>query len=385
MRAGIRSATSCCGRSVRCCSTAFADATPVARLGGDEFGVILERCDAEQAQRVAQKICDQMEQFRFLHDGRRFRVGASIGLVPIDRRWMNMAAVMQAADASCYAAKEAGRNRVHAWFDTDSAVRTRQGEMQWVTRLEQALDEDRFELYGQRIARLGQPDRGLHCEVLLRLREADGSIILPGVFLPAAERFNLATRIDRWVLRRVFERLQAAEADGQQVEMIAINLSGNSVGDRTFHRDVGEMIRQATFDVRCLCFEITETAAITNFSDAKAFIDDVRALGVRIALDDFGAGASSFGYLKSLPVDFLKIDGQFIKDLLNDPLDNAAVRCFREVAGVIGVRTIAECVETEDVRDALAAIGIDMIQGWLVHRPAPLEDSFAAYAASAVA
>ena len=353
----------------------------VARLGGDEFGVILERCTAEQGLKVAQKICEEMEEFRFLHDGRRFRVGASIGLVPVDHRWMNLAAVMQAADASCYAAKEAGRNRVHAWFDTDAAVRTRQGEMQWVTRLEQALDEDRFELYGQRIERITGPDEGLHCEVLLRLRENDGSIILPGVFLPAAERFNLASRIDRWVLRRMFEWLEEASRRDRPIDMIAINLSGHSVGDRTFHRDVREMIRHAGFDVGCLCFEITETAAITNFSEAKSFIDEVRALGVKIALDDFGAGASSFGYLKSLPVDYLKIDGQFIRDLLRDALDNAAVRCFREVAGIVGVRTIAECVETEEVRGALAGIGIDFVQGYLIHRPEPLERAVAGPAA----
>jgi EAL domain-containing protein (putative c-di-GMP-specific phosphodiesterase class I) len=211
--------------------------------------------------------------------------------------------------------------------------------------------------------------------VLLRLRDTDGSIIVPGVFLPAAERFNLATRIDRWVLKRVFEWLEDARSGEQVIDTIAINLSGHSVGDRTFHRDVREMIGQASFDVGCLCFEITETAAITNFSDAKAFIDDVRGLGLKIALDDFGAGASSFGYLKNLPVDYLKIDGQFIKDVLSDALDNAAVRCFQEVAGIVGVKTIAECVETEEVRDALIGIGIDLVQGYLIHRPAPLEQS----------
>ena len=345
----------------------------VARLGGDEFGVILERCDLERAQKVAQKICDQMEDFRFLHDGRRFRVGASIGLVPVDRRWINMAAVLQAADSSCYAAKEAGRNRVHVWFDTDRVVKARQGEMQWVGRLEQALDEDRFELYSQRIEQLAGATVGMHCEVLLRLREPDGTIVAPGVFLPAAERFNMATRIDRWVLRRIIGWLDRARIEGRAIALVSVNLSGHSVGDRAFHRDAREMLRLAAFDLRQLCFEITETAAITNFSDAKAFIDEMRALGVRIALDDFGAGASSFGYLKTLPVDYLKIDGQFITDLLTDELDHAAVRCFNEVATIVGVKTIAECVETEEIRLALTDIGIDMVQGYLIHRPEPME------------
>jgi diguanylate cyclase (GGDEF)-like protein/PAS domain S-box-containing protein len=344
----------------------------VARLGGDEFGILLEHCDIEQARRIANKICEQMEEFRFLHDGRRFRIGTSIGLVPMDERWANMALVMQAADTSCYAAKEAGRNRVHTWFDTDRAIKTRHGEMQWVTRLEQALDEDRFELFGQRIVPIGSPSARLHLEVLLRLREADGTIVPPGVFLPAAERFHLATRIDRWVVRNTFEWLESIGDAVNGIELISINLSGQSIGDRAFHQTLIEGIGQAGFDVGVLCFEITETAAITNMGDAQLFIEEVRRLGAKIALDDFGAGASSFGYLKNLPVDFLKIDGQFITDLLNDALDNAAVRCFRDVARVVGVKTIAEFVEHEEVLDALREIGIDMAQGYLIHRPEPI-------------
>jgi diguanylate cyclase (GGDEF)-like protein/PAS domain S-box-containing protein len=309
----------------------------LARLGGDEFGVVLEHCTVEQAQRVAQQVCDQMDEFRFLHDGRRFRIGASIGLVPLDARWSGIAPALQAADTACYAAKEAGRNRVHVWFDTDQAMRQRRGETQWASRLEQALDEDRFELYGQRIdpilpahsALPAPPDRHkLHLEVLLRLRDTDGSIIAPGAFLPAAERFHMASRIDRWVLRHVFDWLDADGPARAQVALVAINLSGQSLGDRAFHRFVVQLLAESRVDPRQLCFEVTETAAITNLADATAFIAEVRALGVRIALDDFGAGASSFGYLKALPVDFLKIDGQFIRDLTTDPLDRAAVRCF---------------------------------------------------------
>jgi EAL domain-containing protein (putative c-di-GMP-specific phosphodiesterase class I) len=313
-----------------------------------------------------------MEEFRFQHDGRRYRVGASIGLVPVDHRWSTTSAILQAADTSCYAAKEAGRNRVHAWFDTDQAMRARQGQMQWVSRIEQALDENHFELYAQRIVPVSQNAQGLHCEVLLRLREADGAIIGPGAFLPAVERFHMASRVDRWVIRHVFDHLTDCGAAAQGVELIALNLSGQSIGDRAFLREITQWIHDAHFDVRKICFEITETAAITNLVDAKAFIEEVRGMGVKVALDDFGAGASSFGYLKNLPVDFLKIDGHFITGLLDDALDNAAVRCFHEISRVVGVQTIAEFVERKEVLDALGVIGIDYAQGYLMHRPEPL-------------
>ena len=345
----------------------------LARLGGDEFGVILTRCNVEQAQRVAQTICDEMEDFRFVHDGRRFRVGTSIGLVPVDRRWASTAAVMQAADASCYAAKEAGRNRVHAWYDTDEAVQTRKGEMQWASRLEQALDENRFVLFGQRIAPIRRRAAGLHCEVLLRLLEPDGSLTPPGAFLPAAERFHMATRIDRWVVRTVFALLSTHADALAHVDMLAVNLSGQSIGDPAFQRFVTELIRDSDADVRKLCFEVTETAAITKLTEAAAFIEQMRAQGIRIALDDFGAGASSFGYLKRLPVDYLKIDGQFIRDLVNDPLDQAAVRCFTDVARVLGLQTIAEFVEDAATLSALRALGVDHAQGYLVHKPEALD------------
>ena len=344
----------------------------LARLGGDEFGVLLEHCSVEQARRVADSICEQMEEFRFLHDGRRFRLGTSIGLVPVDARWGNSEGPMQAADSACYAAKEAGRNRVHVWFDTDQAMRSRQGETQWGSRLELAIDEDRFVLYGQRIAPLSAAAGDLaHVEVLLRLRDADGTLVPPGAFLPAAERFHMASRVDRWVVKRVFEWMQSG-VDLSGVDALAINLSGQSMGDRAFHRFVVDLISSTGVDPAKVCFEVTETAAITNLGDATAFIDVMRALGVRIALDDFGAGASSFGYLKSLAVDYLKIDGQFVRDLLDDPLDLAAVRCFSEVARVIGVKTVAEFVEHDELIATLRCVGVDFVQGYSVHRPEPL-------------
>ena len=349
----------------------------VARLGGDEFAILMERCTVDQAQRVAQKLCDRMDDFRFVHENRRFRIGMSIGLVPVDRRWQTTAAIQQAADTSCYAAKEAGRNRVHTWFDTDVAMRDRQYEMEWVTRIEHALDEDGFVLYAQRLTQLKQAPSapaGVHAEVLLRMRQSDGPLVAPGAFLPAAERFHLASRIDRWVLRHVVDWMAALE-DPSRIELLSVNLSGQSVGDKTFHRWALELLGKAGPRIcGVLCLEITETAAVTNIADAAVFIDQVREHGVKVALDDFGAGAASFGYLKTLRVDTLKIDGQFVRDLVDDPLDEVAVRCFADVAKVMGLTTVAEFVDKPAVLERLHAMGVDFAQGFLMHEPAPIDE-----------
>ncbi len=345
----------------------------IARLGGDEFGVILEHCSSEQAKRVADQICERMSDFRFSHEDRRFRIGASIGMVPVDQRWLSSAAVMQAADSACYAAKDAGRNRVHVWFDTDQTMRIRQGDMKWASRLEQALDEDRFVLFGQRIHALNVPARGLYAEVLVRLRDVDGTMVPPGAFLPAAERFHLASRLDRWVLRHTI-KLLCSLSDIRGVETLSINLSGQSIGDRAFQREANQLLCAAGPEICSrICLEITETAAVTNIADAARFVEQVHDLGVRVSLDDFGSGASSFGYLKTLNVDQIKIDGQFIKDLLDDPLDEAAVRSFVEVARVVGAQTVAEFVDRPEVLERVRQIGIHYAQGFLLHRPEALE------------
>ena len=346
----------------------------LARLGGDEFGVILEHCDTELARRVASQICERLDESRFSYNERRFHIGASIGLVPIDDRWPTTAAVLQAADSACYAAKDAGRNRVHSWFDADQAVLARHGEMQWVTRLEQAFDEDRFELYAQRIRALGREENHIRCELLLRLREPDGSLVLPDVFFSAAERFHMASRIDRWVIKYVFRWMTRHRGQLDHVDSIAVNLSGQSIGDRAFHRYVSDLADALQFDTDKLCLEVTETAAITNLSVATEFIQSMRLRGIHFALDDFGSGTSSFGYLKALPVDYLKIDGQFIADLAHDPIDQAMVRCICDVAKAVGKQTIAEFVETSAVAALLRDMGVNYIQGYFVHVPAPMEE-----------
>jgi EAL domain-containing protein (putative c-di-GMP-specific phosphodiesterase class I) len=281
---------------------------------------------------------------------------------------------MQAADASCYAAKEGGRNRVHLWLDTDTAIRVRAGEMQWAMRIEHALDQNQFVLHAQRIEELGKKTQGIRAEALLRMTQDDGDLVPPGAFLPAAERFHLASRIDRWVLQHALAWLQALP-DFEVIRTLSINLSGQSIGDRAFHRHAIESFRDAGPRICAqVCVEITETAAVTNMADAAVFVRQIRTLGVQVALDDFGAGASSFGYLKTLPVDYLKIDGQFVRDLVDDPMDEAAVRCFAEVARIVGVKTVAEFVDRPEVLAKLRAMGIDYAQGFLLHRPAPLQD-----------
>jgi len=344
-----------------------------ARLGGDEFGLIVEHCSIEAAQGIAQKICEEIDAFRFQHGDQFLHIGASIGLVQVDERWPTVASLLRAADSACYAAKEAGRNRVYAYFAADEMIESHQQDMQWVRRLEHALDKGQLVLHWQEIRAFDHNAEGIHGEVLLRLVGDNGKLISPGAFLPSAERFYLASRIDRWVVNEAFEWMARHRDALEHLDTLSINLSGLSIGDRDFHRYVIEQLQAIAFDHHKLCFEITETAAITNLSDAILFFESMLAFGIRFALDDFGSGLSSFGYLKNLPADYLKIDGQFIRDLATNPVGQAAVRCIHEVARITGKKTVAESVETEAVEALLREIGIDYTQGFLRHRPEPLD------------
>jgi len=344
-----------------------------ARLGGDEFGLIVEHCSIEAAQGIAQKICEEIDAFRFPHGDQLLHVGASIGLVQVDERWPTVASLLRAADSACYAAKEAGRNRFLAYFAADEMIESHQKDMQWARRIEHAQDKGQLVLHWQEIKAFHHNAEGLHGEVLLRLVGEDGKLISPGAFLPSAERFYMASRIDRWVVNETFEWMARHREALGHLDMLSINLSGQSIGDRDFHRYVIELIQSIAFDHHKLCFEITETAAIINLSDAISFLESMRAFGIRLALDDFGSGFSSFGYLKNLPADYLKIDGQFIRDLATNPGGQATVRCIHEVARITGKKTVAESVETEAVEALLREIGIDYTQGYLRHRPEPLD------------
>ena len=351
----------------------------IARIGGDEFGIILEHCSVETAAEIAQSICNKMDIYRYSQGDRRFRIGASVGLVPVDDRWPDVAVMIQTADASCAIAKDSGRNRVQIWQDSAAALKIRQGEVHWASRLETALDEDRFVLFAQPFAALTDAAPGLHAELLIRLVDTDGALILPGVFMPSAERFNLATPIDRWVMKQTIGFLTGL-GDLTAINTISINVSGRSIGDRAFHDFAVQVLGAAGPDICArLSLEITETAAVANVADAALFIEQMHTLGVRVALDDFGAGAASFGYLRALKVDSLKIDGQFIKGLQTDPISNVTVKCFIELARILGIPTVAEFVDQPELMAAVKALGIDFAQGYLIAKPQPLSAFFRGY------
>ncbi|MCB9690597.1 MAG: EAL domain-containing protein [Alphaproteobacteria bacterium] len=355
------------GESIRASDT-------LARLGGDEFAIILEHCPPERAETIASAICRRMDDYRFHVDGQGFRVGVSVGLVCFDTTFPDAASVLQAADVSCFAAKEAGRNRVHRWLDDDETLRARRGDTRWGTLIERALDQGRFVLFGQRVHPLG--DGASSVEVLVRMLDDEGFLVLPNAFLPTAERFGLAPRLDAWVLDATL-RVIAGLPDAYP-GTLNVNLSGQSLGDPAFHRQALARL-DAAGPSACsrLCVEVTETAAVTNLSAARAFLAEARSRGVRVALDDFGAGASSFGYLRELPVDVLKIDGQFIQGLLDDPLDDVAVRCFVDIARVLGLQTVAEFVDRPELLARVGELGVGAAQGYLLHVPERLERALA--------
>ncbi len=346
----------------------------LARLGGDEFGVLLERCALEQAMRVAGSVRAAIREMGFVWENRTFLLGVSIGVVPILEHDGDITEIMRAADAACYGAKDKGRNRVHVYRDDDAGLARRHKEMEWVTRISQALAEGRFHLCFQPIVPLqpgcGGDDR---FELLLRMQDANGSIVLPGAFIPAAERFNLATRLDRWVVRTTLNWLRRRPELLRSGTNFNINLSGQSLADEEF-RDFAETeFEQSGVPGERICFEITETAAITDVVGATNFIHALKALGCRFALDDFGAGLSSFGYLKTLPVDVVKIDGMFVKGMADDPIDRAMVKSINEIGRVMGKETVAEFVEHRSLLDRLREMNVGFAQGYGIGRPEPLD------------
>jgi diguanylate cyclase (GGDEF)-like protein/PAS domain S-box-containing protein len=345
----------------------------LARLGGDEFGVLLERCSLEQARRVAEDIRQAVEGFGLLWDGKRFSVGASIGLVPITEACEGMSWVLRAADSACYAAKDAGRNRIHVYHSGDVELARRRGEMQWVTRIPRALEENRFHLHFQPIAHLTDPndERGHHYELLLRLQDEEGRLVCPNDFLPAAERYSLAPKVDRWVISRALKHLACQPNALAQLFLCAINLSGHSFADKDLLGFVLQQLKETGVPPEKICFEITETAAIASLADATEFIKTLEERGCCFALDDFGSGLSSFAYLKNLPVRFLKIDGAFVKGIVDNPVDLAMVRSIHEIAHVMGKQTVAECVENMAILDKLRELNVDFAQGYAFGHPEP--------------
>ena len=347
----------------------------LARLGGDEFGVLLEHCSVDQAWGVANTIREAIEEFRFAWEDKTFSIGISVGLVPVNAEGESISALMSAADSACYAAKEQGRNRIQIYHEEDSQLARRYGEMAWVSRIQHALDDDRFKLVFQPIVPLAaDTTEPPHYEMLVRLREDSGELVLPGAFLAAAERFSLAVGIDRWVVDNAFRWFAERARRRQETLLCSINLSGHSISDEGFLDYVIAQFDELLIDPSQICFEVTETAAISNLSSATRFINVLKEIGCLFSLDDFGSGLSSFAYLKSLPVDFVKIDGLFVRDIVDDPLDLALVRSINEIGHTMGKRTIAEFAETPGVLAKLREIGVDYAQGYTLGMPQPLED-----------
>jgi len=358
------------GRRLESC---LREGDTLARLGGDEFGVLLENCAPDNALRIADGLRQTVMECHFAWETRSFNIGVSIGLVNIEDGLFTLTDVLSAADSACYMAKDKGRNRVQVYHAGDTELSTRQGEMEWIGRLQKALEEDRFVLYAQDIVGL-DPARKLgdHREILIRMLDERGEIVPPMAFIPAAERYNLMPAIDRWVIRNAFAiiaRQQSDKVHGPGV--FAINLSGSSIGDERFLDYVREQLGQFAVSPQSICFEITETAAIARLDKATYFINQLKSMGCLFSLDDFGAGMSSFAYLKHLPVDFLKIDGGFVKDMADDLIDRAMVEAINSVGHVMGKQTIAEFVDGERVIRLLREMGVDYAQGYGIAKPRP--------------
>ena len=346
----------------------------LARLGGDEFGILIENCSLTQAYDVAKKILSVVQGFRFAWGENKFSVGVSIGLAPINETSGNVTDVLSAADSACYVAKDKGRNRIHVYSPNDRELGKRKDEMQWVVRINRALEENRFDLFYQEIAPLKPAAaEGKRLELLVRIKTADGGHILPGAFLPAAERYNLSGKIDRWVIKTALDWLCADEKMLARVETCAINISGHALGSEDFLEFCAQSLEASRLPPGRLCFEIAETIAIANLGNTRKFISELKARGCAFALDDFGSGLSSFGYLKNLPVDYIKIDGAFIRDLLTDSVDREMVTTISRVGQIIHKKTIAEAVENEATRRALLEIGVDYAQGYAIAKPRPIE------------
>lgn len=347
----------------------------LSRLGGDEFGMLLENCPLDKAVEIANNLLKSIEGYQFTWSESTFTLGISIGIVPIDRSTTDIASAMSAADSACYIAKESGRNQVQIAHMGDRRLQERHGEMQWVARLNAALEQDRFVLYYQPIVACAKKTPGRkHLEILVRLIDHDGTIISPVSFLPAAEKYNLVTNIDRRVIEHSFKWLAENSGGNNQTITLSVNLSGQAIGSPDMLKFILDTAETTGIPPEQVIFEVTETAAIANITAATSFMLTLRGCGFRFSLDDFGSGLSSFTYLKKLPVNFLKIDGVFVRDIQSDPVDYAMVKSISELGHLLGKETIAKFVETIELSDELRKMGIDYVQGHAFGRPQPLNN-----------
>ncbi|MDJ0702958.1 MAG: EAL domain-containing protein [Leptolyngbyaceae cyanobacterium MO_188.B28] len=344
----------------------------LARLGGDEFGLLLYDCDLKSAIKIATSFCNGIQSFRFLYEGKVFNIGVSIGVVPITSKSMSTEQVLRLADAACYTAKNRGRNRVHVYHPEDADIAQQAADTQWFSRITEALDTDQFRLYHQTItaANANSTDTEL-CEILLRLSNPQtGQITPPTAFIPSAERYDLMPKIDRWVVEHFLDYLSAHPSLLDKI--YTINLSGSSVNDDTFVSFLKHQLALHPIEPKQLCFEITETVAISNLQKAADFIIELKKLGCCFALDDFGSGMSSLPYLKQLPVDYLKIDGNLVKEAPIDKVSCAMLESINHIGHVMGLKTIAEYVENQSILEKAQELSIDYVQGYEIAYPQPL-------------
>ncbi|HEY5602021.1 MAG TPA: EAL domain-containing protein, partial [Gammaproteobacteria bacterium] len=345
----------------------------LARYGGDEFGLLLDNCPLDRAYKIANALLVAIQNLNFKWEGRTFQVGVSIGLVPVTHKTNTTAEIMSQADVACYAAKDLGRNQVRIYENEDNHLTKRHTEIVRAADIADSIKANRFRLYCQSIKPLQANHRKpLHYELLIRAVDLNGKIELPVTFIPAAERYGMMAAIDRWVIHSAFYRYVELFDAADNIK-IAINLSGNSLTDSTLLHYVRQNIIDSGIPSHNVCFEITETAAISNLEHARIFITGMKELGCEFALDDFGSGLSSFTYLKNLPVDYLKIDGSFVQDMVADPINQAMVAAINQVGHIMGIQTIAECAESPTIINQLAQMGVDYAQGYAISTPMPIE------------
>lgn len=355
------------------------DSDFVARLGGDEFAILLHGCTTSTGLRISNKIRNAIRDIRFLWEEEIFTISASIGITPFTNTDANASnrpqEILNTADMACKQAKESGRDNVQVFDVSNILINKKRDEIAWVNKLNTAIEQGHFVLFKQDIVPIGNTqESGDHYEILIRMMANDGSLLPPGVFIPIAERYHLGTRLDTWVVNAVIEWLLAHPGELDKLSMCSINLSGQSVGNKGMRKFIINKLNTTNFPAEKLCFEITETAAVTDLANAHLLIGELRALGCKFSLDDFGSGLSSFAYLKELPVDIIKIDGAFVKGMVNDKVNKATVEAINGVAKAVGKQTIAEFVEDADIVRELEKIGVDFAQGYHFHKPEPLKD-----------
>jgi len=343
----------------------------IARLGADEFGILLKNINKEEAFNLAETIQEHIKDLQFTWQDKPFTTSISIGVVSVNQQTQSVQGLMSCVDMACNTAKEKGHDGIQWFSEEDPEYQQRRNEMQWVGKIKQAVKDDHFVLHFQSMQGFQPHCHGEHGEFLVRLND-NGHLVFPGEFIPAAERYRLMPMLDRWVIENAFKYLSESGLGNKDEGTFFINLSGNSLSDKSFFNDIRAMLKKYAIKSNRICLEITETAAIDNLSDAVEFITEIRDEGFKFALDDFGAGMSSFSYLKTIPVDYLKIDGSFVLNLLTNPIDRGIVEACNTIGHAAGLQTIAEFVEDQATADALKAIGVDFGQGFGIQRPGPL-------------